>query len=119
MPVKRLPASPSLDHLKHQAKDLLKMQAARDIQAAQLIREFHPHFKQATDEQIFDTPLTLADAQFTLSREYGFQNWTRLKAHIQRPTVVNNMTLPHHERIDDAIFRRAVVLLDAGNEAEL
>jgi hypothetical protein len=88
MPVKRLPPSPSLDHLKHQAKDLLKMQAARDIQAAQLIREFHPHFRQATDEQIFDTPLTLADAQFTLSREYGFQNWARLKEHIQKRTVV-------------------------------
>lgn len=40
--------------------------------------------------------------------------WARLKAHVEkldRPDVA----LPHHERIDDKVFRRAVDLLDAGD----
>ena len=47
MPVKRLPSNPNLDHLKYQAKDLLKPHAARDPGAAQRIREFHPRFRKA------------------------------------------------------------------------
>ena len=46
MPVKRLPANPNLEHLKYQAKDLLNMHAARDVKAAQRIREFHPRFNR-------------------------------------------------------------------------
>ncbi len=53
MPVRRLPSHPNLDHLKHQAKDLLKARAAGDRAAAQRIREFHPRFTRATDAEIF------------------------------------------------------------------
>lgn len=119
MPAKRLPANPSLDHLKHQAEDLLRMHAARDVQAAQRIREFHPRFHRATDRQIFNTPLSLSDAQLALAREYGFQTWARLKERIATPGVAGELNLPDHERIQDAAFRHAVDLLDAGNEVEL
>jgi hypothetical protein len=40
MPVRHLPPNPSLDHLKYQAKDLLKAHAAHQLEAAQRIREF-------------------------------------------------------------------------------
>ncbi|HKW77288.1 MAG TPA: ankyrin repeat domain-containing protein [Terriglobales bacterium] len=119
MPAKRLPAHPNLDHLKHQAKDLLKAQAMREPAAAQRIREFHPRFRAATDTEIFNAHLRLSDAQLAIAREYGFPSWPRLKRHIERPTLADNLNVPHHARIEDQSFRRAVDLIDAGDVARL
>ncbi|MFZ3341012.1 MAG: ankyrin repeat domain-containing protein [Terriglobales bacterium] len=119
MPVRRLPLTPNLDHLKHQAKDLLKDHAARNLGAAQRLREFHPRFRRSTDAEIFDARLKLSDAQFAIARESGFHSWARLKRHIEKPTLTDRLNLPHHERIEDAVFRRAVDLIDAGDAADL
>ena len=115
MPVRRLPANPNLDHLKHQAKDLLKERTAHALEVAQRIREFHPGFCRATDAEIFDTQLSLSDAQLTIAREYGFSSWARLKRHIEKPTLSDRLDLPHQQRIENAVFRRAVEILDAGD----
>ncbi len=119
MPVRKLPSQPSLDHLKYQAKDLLRAHATRDLAIAQKIREFHPRFHSATDLEIFESKLTLTDAQLTIAREYGFPSWARLKAHIEKPTLSSQLQLPHHERIEDSAFRKAVNLIDAGDTAGL
>ena len=119
MPVKRLPSNPNLNHLKHQAKDFLKEHAARDPGVAQRLREFHPRCNRATDTEIFAAELSLSDAQLTIAREHGFPSWTRLKRHIEKPTLSDRLDLPHHERIENATFRRAVELLDAGDVAGL
>jgi hypothetical protein len=119
MPVRRLPSNPNLDRLKYQAKDLLKEHAVRSPEAAQQLREFHPRFLKASDAQIFESPLQLSDAQLAIAREHGFASWTRLKAHVEKPSLAKRLNLPHHERIDDTIFRRAVELLDAGDVAGL
>src|SRR5260370_16709748 len=115
MPVRPLPSKPNLEHLKHQAKDLLRDHAVRDLGAAQRIREFHPLFGHATDAEIFDVHLRLSDAQLAIARESGFPSWARLKRHIEEPTLSDQLNLPHHERIEDATFRRGVDLLDAGD----
>ncbi|HTS74755.1 MAG TPA: ankyrin repeat domain-containing protein [Bryobacteraceae bacterium] len=115
MPVKPLPRDANLEHLKYQAKDLIKAHAARDPQAAQRIREFHPRFSKATDAEIFSSRLRLSDAQLTIARERGFASWTRLKKHLEKPVRAGDTTLPAHERIEDPGFRRAVDLLDAGD----
>lgn len=114
MPTRTLPPNPNLDHLKHQAKDLLKDHAAGDRAVAQRIREFHPRFRETTDAEIFKAHLSLSDAQFAVAREYGFPSWARLKRRIERPSAVDDVSLPHHERIEDPVFRRAVDLADAG-----
>jgi len=119
MPVRRLPPNPNLNHLKYQAKDLLRDHAARMPEAAQRIREFHPRLRKATDAEIFATRLRLGDAQLTIAREAGFPSWARLKRHIEKPTVTDQLDLPHHERIEDSAFRHAVDLLDAGDAAGL
>jgi hypothetical protein len=119
VPVHPLPPSPSLNHLKYQAKDLLNALAARDTSAAQLLREFHPRFSQCTDDQIFAAPLRLSDAQLTIAREAGFSSWPRLKRHVERPTLSDRLNLPHHERIEDPSFRHAVDLLDSGDVSGL
>jgi hypothetical protein len=112
MPVRSLPANPNLDHLRYQAKDLLKAHAVRNPEVAQRLREFHPRFNRTTDAAIFEAPLSLSDAQLAIAREYGFSSWARLKKHIEKPTLSDHLRLPHHERIEDVTFRRAVDLLD-------
>ena len=119
MPVKPLPSNPSLDHLRHQAKDLLKGLAAHRSDVAQRLREFHPRFREATDAQLFAASLRLSDAQFAIARERGFPSWPSLKAFVETPALASRMSLPHHERIDDGDFRRAVDLLDAGDANSL
>jgi hypothetical protein len=119
MPVRQLSPNPNLDHLKHQARDLIKEHRAHRPDTAQKIREFHPRFAHATDAEIFAAPLRLSDAQLALSREHGFPSWARLKLHIEKPTLPNRLDLPHHERIEDHTFRCAVDLIDAGRPAEL
>jgi len=119
MPVRRLPSNPDLTHLKYQAKDLLKEHAACAPGAAQRLREFDPRFGRATDSEIFGAELKLSDAQLAIAREYGFPSWTRLKRHIERPTLSDRLDLPHEQRIEDELFRRAVDLLDAGEASAL
>ncbi len=119
MPVKRLPAKANVDHLRYQAKDLLKGHDARNAAVAQRIREFHPRFNRAADAEIFEAKLSITDAQLAIAREYGFPSWARLKRHIEKPTLADQLNLPHHERIEDVTFRRAVELLDAGDAAGL
>jgi len=124
MPVRRLPSNPNLEHLKCQAKDLLKDHAARDPGAAQRLREFHPRFARsnsggATDAEIFAAPLKLSDAQLAIARESGFASWPRLKRRVEKPMPTDRLDLPPHERIEDAAFRRAVDLIDAGDAAGL
>jgi hypothetical protein len=58
--VKTLPDNPDLNHLRQQAKDLLA--GLRDIVPA----------------------TSLATAQTSLARQYGFSNWTDLKAEVDR-----------------------------------
>ena len=119
MPVRVLPSKPNLDQLKHQAKDLVKAHAARTLAAAQLIREFHPRFSGLGDAAIFAAGFKLSDAQLTIARESGFLSWTRLKRRIEKPVPADRLDLPHHERIEDPIFRRAVDMIDAGDVAGL
>ena len=119
MPVRRLPANPDLNHLKYQAKDLLKGLAAHDRGVAQRIREFHPRFNNATDAEIFAATLKLSDAQLAIAREHGFRSWARLKLHVDSPELASRLFIPHHERIDDPVFRRAVDLIDTGDASGL
>ncbi len=119
MPVRPLPPNPSLDHLKYQAKDLRKAHAARDVGAAQRLREFHPRFRQASDEEIFSSRLGLSDAQLAIARESGFPSWARLKRRVEKPEPSDRLDQPHHERIGDAAFRRSVDLIDAGDATGL
>ena len=56
---KRLPARPNLEHLRKQAKRLLRKLRASDAAAK------------------------LADAQLAIAREYGFASWKKLSAQVE------------------------------------
>ena len=76
---KQLPTNPSLEHLKSQAKQLLKAHKEGSPDAFQRIRSFFPKLSDATDVEIQSTAFGLQDAQLVIAREYGFASWTRLK----------------------------------------
>ena len=69
-----LPARPSLDHLRHEARDLLRAAQAGDPSAVGRI-------------QAVSAGPTLAGAQLAVAREYGFASWARLKTAVQARTT--------------------------------
>lgn len=74
----RLPARPSLEQLRKQAKDLLRLYRAGASTAADRFRTISARLI-APDRS---DDVTLADAQFVLARERGFENWAALAHHV-------------------------------------
>ncbi|HWM14812.1 MAG TPA: ankyrin repeat domain-containing protein [Gaiellaceae bacterium] len=70
-----LPAAPSLEQLRKQAKDLLRAHRAGEATAAARLAAHHPRP---------DEPLKLAGAQLVVAREHGFPSWPRLRAYVER-----------------------------------
>ena len=114
MPTKHLVSKPSLAHLKGQAADLLKGHADHSPVAAQRLREFHPRLHSLSDAEIFAIGLKQADAYLVIAREHGFASWPRLKAMIDSGAS-GTLRRPLLEQIDDAAFRAAVEMMDAGD----
>jgi hypothetical protein len=71
----RLPANPSLVQAQKQAKDLLRQHRSGDPAA-------QARFQAVNPRGAVPDPATLADAQFVIARENGFETWTHLKRHI-------------------------------------
>ena len=89
-PASRLPARPSLEQLRKQAKDLLHLIRDGDPAAVQRMRAVIPT-TGATNEA---TDRILADAQFVVAREYGFENWAALTQYVDavNPAAPNPTT---------------------------
>jgi hypothetical protein len=118
VPTKPLPPKPDLEHLKRQAKELLRAHQANTLEACQRIREFHPRFRKTSDDDIGVAAFRLSDAQLSIAREYGFSSWRRLRAHLE-DSRRQDLRLPKHERIKDPAFRKAVDLIDSGDVSGL
>jgi ankyrin repeat protein len=87
----QLPTSPSLQQLKKQAKELLRAYRANDAEALARLRLHKPKISEPSGAH----PAVLADAQFVLAREHGFESWPKLKRHIvliQRPADFHEPT---------------------------
>lgn len=72
-----LPARPDLEHLRREAKRLLRqLQAADDAAAARLVAHAP------------GLPAALSTAQLVVAREHGFASWAQLKALVSRMSSV-------------------------------
>ncbi len=118
MPTKRLPDSAHLDHLKRQAKDLLRDFRDEAMSAYQRVREFHPKFDGIADAEMQARSFALSDAQLSIAREYGYASWPRLKAVVAQREQVE-LELNHNERLPDGPFKQALDFMDAGDLARL
>ena len=88
-----LPIQPDLDHLKNQAKDLLKAHRGGDTFACVPLRRLR-RFAIATDADILSAPLTLTQAQFALAMDYGFPSWDELRRVVLLGRPVEGATEP-------------------------
>ena len=80
---KRLPFHPSTEHLKKQAKQLVKAHQAGDVQALARIQALFPRLAGADARQIIEAEFTLCNAQLVVAREYGFPTWKELVASVE------------------------------------
>ncbi len=72
---RELPAQPNLEHLKKQAKELL-----RDFQRGDGVAL--ERFRSLASTSTLTDP-KLAEAQHIVAREYGFSSWPNLKEHVE------------------------------------
>jgi ankyrin repeat protein len=81
--VPALPSRPNLDHLKKQAKDLLRLYEARDPRAFERLRASLPAARDTHDAALAARGLRLHDMQSCVAREYGFPSWDALRAYVE------------------------------------
>jgi ankyrin repeat protein len=95
----QLPAAPSLEHLRKQAKDLVR------------------------ERREGPEPLRLGEAQRMVAREYGFASWPRLKAYADRVTAHPGLTYAFVDDVgyyeDRAEGLRSVVASGLGSGAAI
>ena len=108
-PASRLPARPSLEQLRKQAKNLLRDYRAGDADAATRARAVIPRIGDDS------SGLALADAQFIIAREYGFQNWAALVQHVEHINP-SSVAPPHRPPIRPFEMRtgQVITLPDGG-----
>ncbi len=93
-PIRRaLPPRANLAQQKTQARELLQAFTSDAPDAVARVRAVLPDKSR----------IVLADAQFVLAREYGFDNWAALRQHIDDRTAA--LRAPH-ERLHHALQRR-------------
>jgi len=82
----QLPERPNLEHLKRQAKDLLRAARARDTAALARLRTL-PAFAQQRDDAALAALVALHDAQSVIAREHDFPSFTALVARVEELTL--------------------------------
>ena len=87
-----LPSRPDLSQQKKLAKELLESFASGNAEALARVRSELPDKRK----------IALADAQFVLAREYGFENWAALKQYIESRVDDKRS---REERMHDAFIR--------------
>ena len=98
-PTPRLPARPSLEQLRKQAKELLQqLRSGNKTATARL----HAHKPEES------TPI-LADAQYVIAREHGFESWPKLVHHLH---AAHPSELDQHRRIAEDL----VAVYNSGDE---
>jgi hypothetical protein len=103
----KLPPKANPDHLKKQAKDLLRLY--RDGNAAAIARFAHhlPAAAHHTDSEIAALQLRLHDAQSCIAREFGFSSWADLALYVETSAFA------HHEQ--EVLMRRWLGLAYGGD----
>ena len=86
-----LPSRPNLDHLKRQAKDLLRLYQSSDTSAFERFRTSLPIARHKSDQTIAEMQLRLHDAQSCVAREYGYTSWDELRTAV----TVGRTDQPH------------------------
>lgn len=101
MSTRQLPDRPNLEHLKKQARVLLRESLEGDAAAAERFR--------AAGVDLSARPPKLADALHAIAREYGFDTWAGLKGHVESSSEDPVEALTRAVRANDAALLRQVL----------
>jgi ankyrin repeat protein len=99
MPARDLPARPNLAQYKKQAKEFLKACTSGELDAMHRLRQFSKSVGK----------ISLADAQFVIAREHGFDSWSKFARYIETlrlTRVVESLTDPVAAFIEAACVPR-------------
>jgi ankyrin repeat protein len=92
-----LPANPHPDHLRKQARQLLRSHRAKDATTLAIVATFHPRPEEFS---------SLRDAQLTVARRHGFADWAQLSAEVELRQFRSSSAPQQVERfIDHACLR--------------
>jgi hypothetical protein len=125
MDSRQIPARPDLEQYKKQAKELVRAykgdEAAlqkinqfylpeRDLTTEELREKMQQRLQRLNRSKLASDKFSLADAQFLLAREYGFESWPKFSKHIANLQHVNSPI---------SKFEQAVEAIIAGDAATL
>ena len=79
----KLPERPNLDHLKKQAKELLRSFESGEPAALARFQAMFPVAANKESAAVSEMGLRLHDAQSCLAREYGFASWADVRAEVE------------------------------------
>jgi hypothetical protein len=79
----KLPRKANPDHLKKQAKELLRLYRNGDATAIARFVQHLPAAAHRTDSEVIALELRLHDAQSCIAREYGFSSWADLALYVE------------------------------------
>jgi ankyrin repeat protein len=83
MDPKPLPARPSLEQYKKQAKELLKAYRSANVESIRRVKRNHPRFEKLAEPGFEISKFALADAQLVIAREHGFESWPKFANRIE------------------------------------
>ncbi|MDB4873799.1 MAG: hypothetical protein JWM41_245 [Gemmatimonadetes bacterium] len=112
-----LPARPSLEHFRGQAKTLLAELRAGDARAAHTFIGHLPKARGLTVAKVRAAQLRLADAQSVVARRNGFPSWPALVRHVETLRALEGAWAFESLRIDgtdapSAMLAHATLLFD-------
>ena len=102
-----LPARPSLEQYKKQAKDFVKFGKSGDAEIVQRVKKYHPR-----PGQVLDAKFALADAQLVIAREHGFESWPKFAKHIEA-LARENSPVSQFELAADAVVTGDAAALES------
>lgn len=91
-----LPARPSLEQYRKQAKDLLRACDDGNLHALDTLRRWHPRFRSLNPDDFTAqlATLTLSDAQLVLARSHDFPSWPKFAAHLETLQILRTLEDP-------------------------
>jgi hypothetical protein len=107
-----LPARPHIEHLKKQAKNLLRDHRDGDLRLGPTLREYLPRLAQQTDAEALAAKITLHDAQYVVALQHGFDNWAALREAVEakgKPKPEKPVT-PKFDQLDERMRRHLEAL---------
>lgn len=95
-----LPQHASLRQLRLQAKDLLRAYQSREVDTISRLRAALPRLAHGSDADVVAASCSLQDIQYVIAREYGFDDWTALRSHVDTPAGTPGGWAVHCSRPD-------------------